>query len=53
VTKLLCWLFGHDVMTTSARRRTCVRCGQRETLRDYGHVSGWEVVPLTQPASVK
>ena len=31
-------------MTTSARRRVCLRCGQRETLRDYGNVLGWEEV---------
>jgi hypothetical protein len=42
--KLLCWLLGHDCMTTSARRRVCLRCGQRETLRDYGNVLGWEEV---------
>jgi hypothetical protein len=40
--KILCWLLGHDRMTTSARRRVCLRCGQRETLRDYGNVRGWE-----------
>ncbi len=42
--KILCWLLGHDCMTTSARRRVCLRCGQRETLRDYGNVRGWEEV---------
>ena len=42
--KLLCWLFGHDRMTTSARRRVCLRCGQRETRRQYEHVVGWEEV---------
>jgi hypothetical protein len=31
-------------MTTSARRRVCLRCGQRETLRNYGNVLGWEEV---------
>ena len=40
--KILCWLLGHDCMTTSARRRVCLRCGLRETLRDYGNVRGWE-----------
>jgi hypothetical protein len=42
--KILCRLFGHDCMTTSARRRVCLRCGLRETLRDYGNVRGWEEV---------
>lgn len=40
--RILCWFLGHDCMTTSARRRVCLRCGQRETLRDYGNVLGWE-----------
>ncbi len=40
----LCWLLGHDRMTTSARQRICVRCGTRETLRHFGNVSGWEEV---------
>jgi hypothetical protein len=31
-------------MATSARHRICVRCGQRETLRDFGHVLAWEEV---------
>jgi hypothetical protein len=31
-------------MATSARRRICLRCGQRETLRNYGHVIAWEEV---------
>jgi hypothetical protein len=42
--KLLCRLLGHDCMTTSARRRVCLRCGQQETLRNYGNVLGWEEV---------
>jgi hypothetical protein len=42
--RLLCRLFGHDLMTTSARHRICLRCGQRETLRDLGHVLAWEEV---------
>ena len=43
--RFLCWLLGHDRMTTSARRRICLRCGQRETLRDFGHVLAWEEAP--------
>ena len=39
--KLLCRLLGHDLMTTSARRRTCLRCGLRETLRQYGSTTAW------------
>jgi hypothetical protein len=42
--QLLCWLLGHDRMTTSARRRVCLRCGARETLRQFDHVSAWEEV---------
>jgi hypothetical protein len=42
--KILCWLLDHDRMTTSARRRVCVRCGQQETLRQFGHVVAWEEV---------
>lgn len=45
--KILCRFFGHDRMTTSARQRVCLRCGQRETLRDYGNVRGWEEVSET------
>jgi hypothetical protein len=44
MAKLLCWLLGHDRMTTSARHRICLRCGTRETLRHYGSVFGWEEV---------
>jgi len=40
--QLLCWLFGHDRMTTSARQRVCVRCGTREALRQFGQVVAWE-----------
>jgi hypothetical protein len=29
-------------MATSARRRCCLRCGQREALRRYGSVLAWE-----------
>jgi hypothetical protein len=42
--KILCWFLGHDRMTTGARQRVCLRCGQRETLHDYGNVRGWEEV---------
>lgn len=42
--KLLCWLLGHDRMTTSNRHRVCLRCGAKETLRHYGSVAGWEEV---------
>ena len=42
--KLLCRLLGHDLMTTSARRRHCLRCGQREMLRRYGQLLAWEEV---------
>jgi hypothetical protein len=49
VRKLLCRLLGHDRMTTSARQRVCVRCGQRETLRRYGNVLAWEEVTAGSP----
>lgn len=42
--KLLCRLLGHNHMTTSTRRRVCLRCGAHETLRQYGSVLGWEEV---------
>jgi hypothetical protein len=42
--RLLCWLLGHDRMTGGGAHRTCLRCGMRETLRNYGHVRGWEEV---------
>ena len=42
--KLLCRLFGHDRMVTSDRKRVCMRCGVRETLRQFGSISGWEEV---------
>jgi hypothetical protein len=45
--KILCWLLGHDCMPTSARRRVCLRCGLRETLRNYGNVLGWEEIGET------
>jgi hypothetical protein len=45
--RLLCWLLGHDRMTTRARQRVCLRCGTRETLRHYGSVMGWEEVTQT------
>jgi hypothetical protein len=44
VGRLICWLVGHDRMTTASAHRTCLRCGLRESLRNYGHVRGWEVV---------
>ena len=48
----LCWLLGHDRMTTSTRQRICLRCGTRETLRHFGNVSGWEeVTKSTIPGS--
>jgi hypothetical protein len=42
VRRLLCRFFGHDRMTTGARRRVCLRCGLRETLQQYGIVAGWQ-----------
>jgi len=44
MAKLMCRILGHDRMSTSSRSRVCVRCGQRETLRDFGHVTGWQEV---------
>lgn len=38
----MCWIWGHDRMQTGARHRECVRCGQREKLRQFGRVIGWE-----------
>jgi hypothetical protein len=45
--RLLCWLLGHERMTSKAARRVCLRCGLRESLRDYGHIRGWEEVSRT------
>ena len=42
MSTFLCWLVGHDRMTTSARQRICLRCGTRETLRYFGSVLAWE-----------
>ena len=42
--KLFCWLLGHDRMASGTAHRTCLRCGMREALRNYGHVQGWEEV---------
>jgi hypothetical protein len=42
--KFLCWLLGHDRMTTSARHRICLRCGTRETQRHFGIGVAWEEV---------
>ena len=42
MSKFLCWLLGHDRMTTSTRHRICLRCGTRETLRHFGSTIGWE-----------
>jgi hypothetical protein len=43
--KMLCWIFGHEFMNTSARHRICVRCEARETLRNLGDVVAWEEAP--------
>ena len=45
--KLICWLWGHDRMQISTKQKVCLRCGQREELRDYGRVRGWEELPDT------
>jgi hypothetical protein len=37
-----CWLLGHDRMQNGARHRSCLRCGMRETRRQYGSTVGWE-----------
>jgi hypothetical protein len=43
--EFVCRLLGHDRMTTSTRQRICLRCGARETLRNFSHVIGWEEEP--------
>jgi hypothetical protein len=45
--KLMCWIWGHDRMQTGARKRVCLRCGQREKLQQYGRILGWEELPDT------
>ena len=42
--KLLCWLFGHERMTSGGAHRRCLRCGMHEKRRNFGHVRGWEEV---------
>jgi hypothetical protein len=42
MNKFLCRLLDHDRMTTGTRHRICVRCGTRETLRQFGSTSAWE-----------
>jgi hypothetical protein len=44
MSKILCWLLGHDRLATRARYRVCLRCGKRERLRHYGPVLAWEEV---------
>ena len=45
--KLMCRIWGHDRMQTAMRQRVCLRCGQRETLRQFGSTTGWEELPDT------
>jgi hypothetical protein len=45
VKKIMCWIWGHDRMQTTARRRVCLRCGQREKLRQFDSGHGWEELP--------
>jgi hypothetical protein len=40
--RLVCWLLGHDRLPSRSSHRTCLRCGLREVLRNYGNVRGWE-----------
>ena len=42
--KLLCWLLGHERMTSDGAHRVCLRCGMHEKRRNLGHISGWEEV---------
>jgi hypothetical protein len=49
----LCWLLGHDRMTTSAQQRICLRCGAREARHYYGSTVGWEEVPKAAPRRSK
>jgi Prophage protein (DUF1660) len=47
VGKLLCRLFGHDRKAIGTRKRVCLRCGMRETLRRYGRSMAWEEMSET------
>ena len=55
--KLMCRILGHDLVTMTYRTRVCARCGLRETLRDFGHVTGWQEaaqpVPVARPDSAR
>jgi hypothetical protein len=42
--RLLCWLYGHEIMATGPRQRICLRCRQQETLRRFGAILAWEQV---------
>ena len=42
VKRLICRIWGHDRMQTAMRQRVCLRCGQREKLRQFGSTTGWE-----------
>ena len=51
MSKFLCRVLGHDLMVTSARLRVCLRCGARETLRQYGEVLAWEEMAVRVPVA--
>jgi hypothetical protein len=43
ISKVLCWVVGHNQMTTN-KKRVCLRCGARATLRRFGLLVAWEEV---------
>lgn len=47
--RILCWLVGHDRMTTIPAHGTCLRCGQREKPRRPAR----EAVSRTSPRSAR
>jgi hypothetical protein len=44
MSKLLCWLFGHERMVASPKVRECIRCGLRERRLLIGEIIAWEDV---------
>lgn len=43
--RILCWLIGHDRMTTTPAHRVCLRCGQREKPRRAAREAVTRAVP--------
>ena len=42
MSKILCWLVGHDRVAAGTRERQCTRCGLRERRLLIGEIIAWE-----------